>query len=132
MVRIVLSASSGVPIYEQIKVQVRDAVYGGDLSVGSTLPSLRQLAKDLRVSIITVTRAYNDLVADGLVASEHGRGFTVLPLDQAEVRIQTTQRLDRAVADVVAAARAARVELAAAQILLDRAWSESGHETNEE
>jgi GntR family transcriptional regulator len=130
--RIVLSASSGVPIYEQIKVQVRDAVYGGDLAVGSSLPSLRQLARDLRVSIITVTRAYNDLVADGLVVNEHGRGFTVLPLDQAEVRQQTTQRLDRAVTDLVAAARAARAELSEVQALLEQGWHQPDDQTDKE
>ena len=130
--RIVLSASSGVPIYEQIKVQVRDAVYGGDLAVGSSLPSLRQLARDLRVSIITVTRAYNDLVAEGLVVNEHGRGFTVLPLDQAEVRQQTTRRLDQAVTDLVAAARAARAELSEVQALLEQGWHQPDDQTDKE
>lgn len=120
---IVLSSSSGVPMYEQIKAQVRSAVYEQDLRVGERLPSLRQLAADLRVSIMTVTRAYNDLVAEKIVVNEHGRGFVVAPVDADSARAAMLARLDDAVAEVAAAARGARVTRNELHNLIDQKWS---------
>lgn len=122
---IVLSSSSGVPMYEQIKSQIRSAIYGGDLDVGQQLPSLRQLAADLRVSLITVTRAYNDLVAERVVVNEHGRGFIVVAVDPDSARAALVARLDSAITEVVAAARSARMERAELNILLDEKWSKA-------
>ena len=122
---IVLSSSSGVPMYEQIKSQIRSAIYGGDLDVGRQLPSLRQLAADLRVSLITVTRAYNDLVAERVVVNEHGRGFIVVAVDPDSARAALVARLDSAITEVVAAARSARMERAELNILLDEKWSKA-------
>ena len=120
---IVLSSSSGVPMYEQIKTQVRSAIYGGDLEVGEQLPSLRQLAADLRVSLITVTRAYNDLVAERVVINEHGRGFVVVTVDPDSARAAIGSRLDSAITELAAAARGARISRAELDILLDEKWS---------
>jgi len=121
--KIVLSSSSGVPLYEQIKTQIRAAVYGGDLQVGDRLPSLRQLAADLRVSLMTVTRAYNDLVADKLVHNEHGRGFVVLEVDTDSARQATRERVEAAATELVAAARGARMSRADVDVILDQFWS---------
>ena len=120
---IVLSSSSGVPMYEQIKSQVRSAIYGGDLSVGEQLPSLRRLAADLRVSLMTVTRAYNDLVAERVVINEHGRGFLVAAIDTESARVALDQRLESALLELAAAARGARITRAELDILLDEKWS---------
>ena len=122
---IVLSSSSGVPMYEQIKSQVRSAIYGGDLEVGDQLPSLRRLAADLRVSLITVTRAYNDLVAERVVVNEHGRGFIVAAVDGDRARAALSSRLDAALIELAAAARSARVTRLELDILLDEKWSSS-------
>ncbi len=59
--KLIISSVSGEPIYEQIKNQIRSAVMSGELEAGEALPSLRKLAKELRVSVLTVTRAYNEL-----------------------------------------------------------------------
>ena len=59
--RIVISNSSGIPIYEQIKEGIKSSILSGELQEGEMLPSIRQLAKELKVSVITTTRAYNDL-----------------------------------------------------------------------
>lgn len=120
---ILLSTSSGVPMYEQIKTQIRSAIFSGELPVGERLPSLRQLAADLRVSLMTVTRAYNDLVAEQVVASEHGRAFVVVAVDPDRARTALRHRLDAAVTDVVGAAREARISRAELDILLDEKWS---------
>lgn len=76
---IVLSNSSDLPIYEQIKEQVKTQILSGELSENEMLPSLRQLAKDLKISVLTTTRAYNKLEEEGFITSRQGKGFFVMP-----------------------------------------------------
>lgn len=76
---IVLSNSSDLPIYEQIKEQVKTQILSGELSENEMLPSLRQLAKDLKISVLTTTRAYNELEGEGFITSRQGKGFFVMP-----------------------------------------------------
>lgn len=65
--KIIISNVSGIPIYEQIKLQIKTAILSGELQEGETLPSLRTLAKDLKISVLTVTRAYTELEQEGYV-----------------------------------------------------------------
>ena len=74
---IIISASSGKPIYEQIIDQIKTAIVKGDLAVGEQLPSIRALANSLRVSAITTKRAYADLEAAGLIETVQGKGTYV-------------------------------------------------------
>ena len=76
---IVLSNSSDLPIYEQIKEQVKTQILSGELSENEMIPSLRQLAKDLKISVLTTTRAYNELEEEGFITSRQGKGFFVMP-----------------------------------------------------
>ncbi len=77
--RIVISSSSGEPIYEQIKKQIVSQIASGALSPGEALPSIRFTAKELGVGIITVKRAYDDLCAGGWCYSLQGKGVFVSP-----------------------------------------------------
>lgn len=74
---IILSNSSGVPIYEQIEEQIKSQIMTGELMEGDALPSMRVLAKDLKISIITTKRAYEDLERDGFIESVTGKGSFV-------------------------------------------------------
>ena len=74
---IIISNTSGAPIYEQIEVQIREMILRGELKAGDALPSMRTLAKDLRISMITTKRAYEELERDGFVESFTGRGSFV-------------------------------------------------------
>ena len=98
---VVLSNTAGVPIYEQIAQQVRDAILTGQVEADEMLPSIRALSRDLRGSVITTTRAYSDLVAEGFLANVPGKGYFVLPRDSELVREQVLreveEHLDRAV-----------------------------------
>lgn len=76
--KLVLSNASGVPIYEQIKQQIKAAILAGELREGEALPSLRSLAKDLKISVLTVTRAYTELEQEGFVQNVQGRGCFAL------------------------------------------------------
>lgn len=74
---ILISNSSGVPLYEQIEEQIKSQIITGDLREGDSLPSMRILAKDLKISIITTKRAYEDLERDGFIESVTGKGSFV-------------------------------------------------------
>ena len=74
---IIISNSSGKPIYEQITSQIKNMIISGELQEGDALPSMRLLAKELRISVITTKRAYDDLERDGFIESFTGRGSFV-------------------------------------------------------
>ena len=74
---IIISNSSGVPIYEQIEEQIKSQILSGELTEGDALPSMRVLAKELKISIITTKRAYEDLERDGFIESITGKGSFV-------------------------------------------------------
>lgn len=83
---IIISNSSGVPIYEQIEEQIKSQIMTGELTEGDALPSMRVLAKDLKISIITTKRAYEDLERDGFIESVTGKGSFVKGINSDIVR----------------------------------------------
>lgn len=111
-------------MYEQIVDQIRQAIWSGDLPAGTPLPSLRRLARDLEVSLITTTRAYNDLAAAGLIANQAGRGSFVLPQDESETRERLLARLDAQLDGAVATARLAGLDLSDLHERTARRWTE--------
>ena len=74
---IIISNSSNTPIYEQIKEQIKTKIISNELKAGELLPSIRSLAKDLRISVITTKSAYEQLVAEGYLETVQGKGFYV-------------------------------------------------------
>ena len=78
---IIISNSSGQPIYEQICRQVKGAVASGKLKPGEPLPSIRNLARDLRISVITTKRAYEELERDGYIYTVAGKGSFIAQQD---------------------------------------------------
>lgn len=91
--RIIISNSSGVPIYEQIAAQIAESIAKGLLRDGDALPSIRQLAKDLRVSVITTTRAYSELENKGLVTAMQGKGYFVSASDSNAIKEEYLTRI---------------------------------------
>lgn len=83
---IIISNRSGVPIYEQIKEQIKSQIMTGELKEGDALPSMRILAKELKISIITTKRAYEDLEREGFIESFTGRGSFVKGVNNDMVR----------------------------------------------
>ena len=83
---IIISNISGVPIYEQIEEQIKTQIMSGALSAGELLPSMRVLAKELRISIITTKRAYEDLERDGYISTVQGKGCYVNAVNEDLVR----------------------------------------------
>ncbi|MGN0607835.1 MAG: GntR family transcriptional regulator [Oscillospiraceae bacterium] len=77
--KIILKNKSDVPIYEQIEEQIKSQILDGKIGEDEQLPSIRQLARDLKISVITTTRVYNDLSEEGFIVSVAGKGYYVAP-----------------------------------------------------
>ena len=92
--RIIVSNQSELPIYAQIKEQLKEQILNGQIPEGTTLPSIRQLAKEIGVSVITTTRAYSDLEAEGFIATMQGKGSVVRSKDNSMVREQYLMRIE--------------------------------------
>jgi GntR family transcriptional regulator len=102
---ILISNLAGIPIYEQIREQVKNAIFSGELTEGTLLPSIRQLAKDLKISVITTMRAYNDLEQEGFVVNVQGKGCYVRPQNPELLREGKLREIEDGLFAAIAAAR---------------------------
>jgi len=109
ILKIIVSNRSGVPIYEQIKEQVKTAIFSGELKEDDLLPSIRQLARDLKISVITTTRAYSDLEQEGFIATVQGKGCFVLPRNTELARENALHKMEDGLSTAIAAAKAENI-----------------------
>lgn len=109
---IIISNSSGKPIYEQIADQVKEQIMAGALAAGDALPSMRLLAKELRISVITTKRAYEELEREGFLTTVPGKGCFVAPQNPELVREDTLRRAEEHLSHAVDVAKAGGVTLA--------------------
>lgn len=109
--KIVISNSSKEPIYEQIKRQIKESILRGDLKENELLPSIRQLAKDLQISVITTKRAYDDLEREGFIVSVVGKGSFVAGQNREFLREMRLRWIEERLAEVVAEGKALGVTL---------------------
>ena len=109
--KIVISNSSKEPIYEQIKRQIKESILRGDLKENELLPSIRQLAKDLQISVITTKRAYDDLEQEGFIVSVVGKGSFVAGQNREFLREMRLRWIEERLAEVVAEGKALGVTL---------------------
>lgn len=107
---IIIRNSGGIPIYDQITRQVKGLILRGELREGEALPSMRLLAKELRISLITTKRAYEELEREGFIVTMTGRGSFVAAKNLDILREEQRRRLEAHLADAVDAARAAGVD----------------------
>jgi GntR family transcriptional regulator len=108
---IIISNSSGKPIYEQITSQIKNLVITGELKPGDPLPSIRVLAKELRISVITTKRAYEDLERDGFIVSVPGKGTFVADQSIEMLREQQLKIVEEHLQTGVDAAKMAGISL---------------------
>ena len=106
---IIISNASGKPIYEQITSQMKNLVLDGTLAEGTQLPSIRMLANDLKVSVITTKRAYADLEAQGFIETVPGKGSFVAGVNMELLREERLRRIEGLMAQAVDEAKAAGV-----------------------
>ena len=111
---IYIDNKSGAPIYDQIKTQIKAQIMGGELSADELLPSIRGLAKDLRISFITTKRAYDDLEAEGFLYTVPGKGCFVAARNTDLVREENLKKIEEHMEEISrlgAACRLTREEL---------------------
>jgi GntR family transcriptional regulator len=107
--KIIISNTSGLPIYEQIKEQIKSAILCGDIEENELLPSLRQLARDLKISVLTTTRAYNELEQEGYVTNVQGKGCYVMGRGSELIREQLLRDIEDSLTAAIKSARRADI-----------------------
>ena len=121
---LIISNSSGKPIYEQITAQIKNSILNGELQEGEALPSMRALAKDLRISVITTKRAYEDLERDGFVVTVAGKGCFVAPKNLELMREEQRKKVEGALHCAVDQAKAASIDLEELKEMLSLLYEE--------
>lgn len=101
--------ASGAPIYEQIAAQIKDQIVDGTLEPGQALPSIRALAKDLRISVITTKRAYDELEAQGFLTTVAGKGCFVAEQNTQLIRESRLREIEEHLQSAAELARSCRV-----------------------
>ena len=92
---------SGAPIYDQIYSQIKDAILSGQVAEGEALPSIRALAKDLRISVITTKRAYDELEKEGFLYAVPAKGFFVAPKNTELLREENLKKIEAHLTEAV-------------------------------
>src|SRR5699024_6892188 len=103
--QIIISNSSKEPIYEQITNQIKSSILSGDLQEGASLPSIRQLAKDLQISVITTKRAYEELEKAGFIYSIVGKGSFVAEQNLEVIREKKLKVIEEQLSAVITNSR---------------------------
>ena len=109
--KILISTTIHTPIYEQIVNQIRDAVVKGELAAGEGIPSIRALARDLQVSVITTKRAYEELEQEGVIESVPGRGFYICRQNNDHLRERQMMNLEKQFSDLLLESKRAGMNL---------------------
>ncbi len=115
---IIISNSSGKPIYEQITSQIKSMIISGELKEGDALPSMRLLAKELRISVITTKRAYDDLERDGFIESFTGKGSFVAQKNVEFIREEQLKAAEEHLKNAVCAAKSSGISRAELEEML--------------
>ncbi len=119
---IILSNQSEKPIYMQIKEQIEEQILNGEIPEDTVLPSIRKMAGELFVSVITTTRAYKELEADGFITTVPGKGCIVLPPDNMLLREKYLRRMEDGMIQAAAAAKKLQMPLTEAQDIFAELW----------
>lgn len=117
--KIIISNSDPTPIYEQIVKQVQRQIIAGTLKPGSALPSIRKLAVDLHISVITTKRAYDELERDGFINTVGGKGSFVAEQSQDLLTEKKMRAVEKLLSSAVQEARSLGIPLKDMQVMLD-------------
>lgn len=102
-----ISQNSGIPIYQQIADSLKNDILSGKLVQGDYLPSIRELARDLKISVITTMKAYETLSEEGLISAAQGKGYYVNAQNSEMLREQHMRKVEEALGEAIRAAKIA-------------------------
>lgn len=123
--QIIIKDTSGMAIYEQIKEQIKNAILNEELKEGDVLPSLRRLASDLHISILTVQRAYMELENDGYITNVQGKGCYISQKSNELVKTHLLYDVEENFRLAIDSACKAGCEIEALHNLLDQIWTQA-------
>lgn len=121
---ILINNKSGQPIYEQIYSQIKNQIIGGDLKENESLPSIRALAKDLRISVITTKRAYEELERDGYIYTLPGKGSFVAQKNLLLVNEEYMRQIENHLDEIRKLSAAVKLSKEDLHEMLDTLWEE--------
>lgn len=116
---IIISNSSNKPIYEQIKEQIKNKIVSNELKTGEQLPSIRNLARDLRISVITTKNAYEELEREGYVETIPGKGVYVANKNTELIREEQLQKIEDLMDTAVSIAKISNISKEEIESILD-------------
>ncbi|MDO4169056.1 MAG: GntR family transcriptional regulator [Lachnospiraceae bacterium] len=122
--KIIISGQSELPIYAQIREQIKEQILNGQIREGTILPSIRKLAKEIGVSVITTTRAYRDLEEEGFIASMQGKGSIVLSKDNEIMREKYLMRIEEGMMTAIETAKHINMTKEEFDHLVSNLWRE--------
>lgn len=121
---IIISNSSNKPIYEQIKEQIKNMIITNELKTGDMLPSIRALARDLRISVITTKRAYDDLEIEGFIKTRAGQGCFVANKNIELIKEEQLQKIEMHMQQIVNIAKISSISKKEVKNILDILFDE--------
>ena len=121
---LIISNSSGKPIYEQITAQIKNSILSGELQEGEALPSMRALAKDLRISVITTKRAYDELEQEGFLYAVPAKGFFVAAKNTELLREENLKKIEAHLTEAVRLAAPCGLTKQELTEMLELLWEE--------
>ena len=124
--RLIVANSSPDPIYEQIAKQIRAAIISGELQEGEPLPSIRKLAKELQISVITTKRAYDDLEGEGFIDTVAGKGTFVAMQNKEFLREKRMRLVEEKLSEAVNEAKMLAIGLEELSQMLGLLYGEDG------
>lgn len=107
--KIVITNSSNIPLYQQIKDQIKDSILIGELSDGDSLPSIRVFANDLKVSVLTIRRVYSELEAEGFIISQAGLGTFVSTGNIEIIKDAKRRVVEEKMSDIIKTAKSLKI-----------------------
>ena len=122
---LIISQRSDEPIYQQIQDQITRQILGGSLGGGTPLPSIRALAQELHISVITVKKAYEELERQGLIVTVAAKGSFVTEQDNGQLAQNQIRRIERQLAAVVAEATVLQISLEQMQAIMERLYAQN-------
>ena len=125
---IIITNNSDYPIYAQIKDQIKAMILNGELKEGDALPSMRLLSKELRISIITTKRAYEELEREGYIESYTGKGSFVKGINRAQVRETVLYEIEALFDEILEKAELAGISMAELEQIMHTLQEEKGNE----
>lgn len=124
IMKFIISNQSELPIYAQIREQIKEQILNGQIKEGEILPSIRSLAKDVGVSVITTTRAYNDLEKEGFIATMQGKGSVVLSSNNKILKEQFIMRIEEGIETAVESAKQIGMTKDEIIAIVDSVWQQ--------